>query len=418
MNRTLIIVLFCCVALPLRGQQVITVTVDRATTDGTSNFTIGVTHTQPKWENGAPAAVARAKTLLAEGVKFQNQHLMDWGTENPEPRPGVYNWASLDHRVALMRSMGATIVITLCTAPGWMKTSGEDFPHQTGPDSWADDRVADNHVGDFVELARQVALRYSDVKYFQIWNEYKGYWDKAANNWDFVRFTDFYNRVYDALRAVRPGAQIGGPYYPFDGPKPRDWEVIDYWFQHKHGADFICFDGWVAGYPPTRAREEEAKKMTLTDYFGRIARQFRARTELPVWISEFYGGWSSNPDFTAANHASCYLHALRSGVAVALLWDAVLARWNYLFTSTKTPDGGQPSPHYQVVKLFNTSFGPGTELFNATSSSPDVEVLASRFKTLLINKRDAKVDVRLDGAPLTLNPYEVRLVEAVEKSRS
>jgi len=336
---------------------------------------------------------------------------MDWGTENPEPKPGVYNWASLDRRVALMRSMGATMVITLCTAPGWMKTSGEDFPHQTGPDSWADDRVADNHVGDFADLCRKVVLRYPDVKYFQIWNEYKGYWDKASDNWNFARYTDFYNRVYDAIKGVRSEAQLGGPYYPFDGPKPKDWPVIDYWFQHKHGADFVNFDGWVAGYPPSRARGEEANKMTLTAYFGKIAEQFRARTQLPIWISEFYGGWSGDPDFTAANHASCYLHALRSGVAVALLWDAELQKWNYLFTSTKTSEGGRPSPHYRVVKIFNTDFGPGTQLFKARSSSPDVEVLASRTKTLLINKRDAKVAVRLDGVPLTLEPYEVRLLE-------
>lgn len=415
MYRAHFLFLLTLISPALRAEDVITVTVDRSTPDGTSNFSIGVTHTQPKWDNGDPAAVARAKTLLAEGVKFQNQHLMDWGAENPEPQPGVYNWASLDHRVALMRSMGATAVITLCTAPGWMKTSGEDFPHQTGPASWADDRVADNHVDDFVDLCRKVVVRYSDVRYFQVWNEYKGYWDKASNNWDFVRFTDFYNRLYDAIRALRPDAQIGGPYYPFDGPKPKDWDVIDYWFEHKHGADFVCFDGWVAGYPPTRDTAEEAKKMTLTDYFGQIARQFRARTQLPIWISEFYGGWSSNPDFTAANHASCYLHALRAGVAVALLWDAELQKWNYLFTSTRTSDGGQPSPHYQVVKLFNTCFGPGTTLFKANSSSPDVEVLASRTKTLLINKRNAKVEVSLDGAPLTLNPYEVRLIDAAEK---
>jgi len=417
MHRIYLVLFVTLLAPRLWAQDFVTVTVDRSTPDGTSNFTVGVTHTQPKWEKGDPVAVSRAKSLLAEGIRFQNQHLMDWGTENPEPQPGVYNWASLDHRVALMRSMGASIVITLCTAPGWMKTSGEDFPRQIGPASWADDRVADNHVDEFVDLCRKVVLRYPEVKYFQIWNEYKGYWDKAANNWDFVRFTDFYNCVYDAIRAVRPDVQIGGPYYPFDGPKPKDWEVIDYWFQHKHGADFVCFDGWVAGYPPTRAREDEAKKMSLTDYFGQIARQFRARTQLPIWISEFYGGWSSNAQFTAANHASCYLHALRSGVAVALLWDAELEKWNYLFTSTKTPDGGQPSPHYQVVKLFNTYFGPGTPLFKTSSSYPDVEVLASRTKTLLINKRDAKVEVRLDGAPLTLNPYEVRMVDAVEKSK-
>ncbi|HMD85209.1 MAG TPA: hypothetical protein VKO18_10990 [Terriglobia bacterium] len=80
--------------------------------------------------------------------------------------------------------------------------------------------------------------------------------------------------------------------------------------------------------------------MTLTDYFGKIATQFRSRTNLPIWISEFYGGWSSNPQFTAANHASCYLHALHRGVSVALLWDAELPKWNYLFTSTKTAEGG------------------------------------------------------------------------------
>lgn len=407
-----LVILYLILVTPaLHAQSVITVRVDRSTPDGTSNFSIGVTHTQPKWEDGDPAAVARAKSLLAEGLKFQNQHLMDWGTENPEPKPGVYNWASLDKRVALMRSMGATVVITLCTAPGWMKTSGEDFPHQTGPDSWADDCVADSHVNDFADLCRHVVLRYPDVKYFQIWNEYKGYWDKATDNWDFARYTDFYNRVYDAIKGVRSDAQLGGPYYPFDGPKPKDWPVIDYWFQHKHGADFVNFDGWVAGYPPTRARNEEAKKMTLTGYFGKIAEQFRARTQFPIWISEFYGGWSGDPDFTAANHASCYLHALRSGVAVALLWDAELQKWNYLFTSTKSSEGGRPSPHYRVVKIFNTDFGPGTQLFKASSSSPDVEVLASRTKTLLINKRDAKVAVRLDGAPLTLEPYEVRLLQ-------
>lgn len=399
------------VAGPLFAGVPVIVRVDHAVPQGTSRFSIGVTHTQPKWEDGNPQAAARAKALLSEGLTFQNQHLMDWGTENPEPKPGAFNWQSLDQRMALIRSMGATPVITLCTAPGWMKTSGEDFPHQTGPDSWADDRVADNHVKDFVELSKKVALRYPDVKYFQIWNEYKGYWDKTADQWDYVRFTNFYNAVYDGIKSVRPDAQLGGPYYPFDGPKPKDWEVIDYWFKHKHGADFVCFDGWIAGYPPTRERSEEAHKMALTNYFGDIATKFRARTDLPIWISEFYGGWSSNPQFTAANHASCYLHALVRGVSVVLLWDAELQAWNYLFTSTKAADGGKPSPHYQVVKIFNTAFGPGTRLYKATSSSADIEVLASATKTLLINKRDAEVTVQVNGKKLVMSAYEVRLLD-------
>lgn len=155
--------------------------------------------------------------------------------------------------------------------------------------------------------------------------------------------------------------------------------------------------------------------MALTGYFGKIATQFRSRTTLPIWISEFYGGWSGNPQFTAANHASCYLHALQSGVSVALLWDAELQEWSYLFTSTKTADGGQPSPHYRVVKIFNTYFGSGTQLYRATSSSPDIEVLASATKTLLINKRDENVTADLNHRDVVLNPYEVLVLDAPGK---
>jgi hypothetical protein len=386
--------------------------VDRSTPAGISHF-IGVTLTGGRWLNGNPQAVARAKKLLSAGLKYMNQHLAIWGVGDPEPRPGVYDWTSLDKRIALIRSMNGIPVITFCCAPGWMNSIGQTLPRRTGPYSWAVGRVTDNHVKDYAELCQKVALRYPDVKYFQVWNEFKGYWDKAIDNWDYVRYTNFYNAVYDALKSVRPDAKLGGPYYPFDGAKKKDWQVIDYWLKHKHGADFVCFDGWIAGYPPTR--DEEARKMTSTDYFGKIADQFRARANLPIWISEFYGGWSSNPQFTAAN-PSCYLHALLSGVSMALLWGPANQKWNYLFTSTDTADGGRPSPHYWVVKTFNDDFGAGTRLYKATSSPPEIEVLASRTEMLLINKRNANVTVRLNGQKLFLNPYEVRLVNVPGKS--
>jgi hypothetical protein len=89
------------------------------------------------------------------------------------------------------------------------------------------------------------------------------------------------------------------------------------------------------------------------------------------------------------------------------LWGPESQKWNYLFTSTKTEEGGQPSPHYQVVKIFNTLFGPGTHLFKTQSSSPDIEVLASSDNTLLINKRNENVDIRLNGSKVMMTPYEV-----------
>jgi hypothetical protein len=397
-----------------QGTDQVTVTIDRSVQIGTSHFNVGVTHTGERWENGDPKAVARGKKLLSEGLKYQNQHIMNWGTGNPEPSPGVYDWTGLDKRINLIRSMHAIPIITLCSAPGWMNTTGEDEPKQVSPNHWRDPRVADDHVNDFAELCKQVALRYKDVRYFQVWNEFKGYWSDSLKGWDYIRYTNFYNAVYDAVKSVRPDAQLGGPYYT-GLSNPKSWTVIDYWLQHKHGADFVCFDGWIAGYPPTSDTSQEGRKMGRTDYFGNVVEKFRERTDLPVWISEFYGGWSTNPQFTAANHASCYLHSLLAGASVALLWSPASQKWNYLFTSTKDQDGGQASPHYQVVRIFNQYFGPGTKLYKTTSSSSDVEVLASETRTLLINKQNKAVDVLLNGRSISLVPYDVRLIKASKK---
>lgn len=406
---------FCQANEPVEASEnIVNITVDRSVTIDTSSFSIGVTEVGDHWEDGNPKAVVRAKKLLANAVKYQNQHIMNWGVEDPEPEPDKYNWTSLDKRIHLIKSMDAIPIITFCTAPGWMKTSGQDNAKHPAPHVWISARVKDDKVGAFAHLCKKAALRYQDVKYFQIWNELKGYWSDSLNNWDYARYTKLYNAVYDSVKSVRPDAKIGGPYYPFgniDANDPKAWKVIDYWFQHKHGADFVNFDGWIAGYPPSRDPDEEDEKMKRTDYFGKIVRKFRSRTDLPIWISEFYAGWSPNPQFTAANHASCYLHALLAGASLALLWGPAAQKWNYLFTSTKNADGGKPSPHYEVVKKMNKYFGPGTSLVKTESSSNDVEVLASPVKTMLINKRPDPVSITLNGKKLLLKEYEVRFVD-------
>ena len=367
----------------------------------TSRFEIGVTHTHAMWESGHPDAVARVKKRLEEArIRYQNQHIMGWGADNPEPSPGVYNWSSLDHRLELIRSIAGTVpVITFCTAPGWMKTSGKDWNME--------ERVADEHVQDFANLCRAVALRYPDVEYFQVWNEFKGYWIKGGR--DVERFTVMYNAVYDAVKTARPEAKIGGPYLPLGGRdlSAKDRQEIDYWRQHSHGSDFFTFDGWLEGWPPGGKTEDWM--MGRTRFFGDLVKEFQTMTERPVWISEFYGGRSDNPQFTAANHASCYYHALQSGARLALLWDGV--GLGQLFTRTTTAEGGQPTPHYSVVQAFNQHFGPGTQLYQTGSSSDDIEVLASRVKIMLINKRPDAVRVRLEGKELALEGYEVRVLD-------
>jgi hypothetical protein len=382
--------------------QDVTVAIDYQVPSVVSELEIGVTHTQAMWESGHADAVARVKKGLEEaGIRYQNQHIMGWGANNPEPSPGAYSWSSLDRRLDLIRSMAHTAgVITFCTAPGWMKAGGKDWNME--------ERVADEHVQDFADLCRAVALRYPDVEYFQIWNEFKGYWTKGGR--DVERFTVLYNAVYDAVKAARPEAKIGGPYLSMGGRdlSANDRQVLDYWRQHSRGADFLTFDGWLEGWPPGGKTEDWM--MGRTRFFGDLVKEFQTMTEQPVWISEFYGGRSKNPQFTAANHASCYYHALQSGARLALLWDGV--GLGQLFARTQTAEGGRPTPHYFVVQAFNQHFGPGTQLYQAKSSSDDIEVLASRAKIMLINKRPESVAVHLECGGLTLAGYEVRVLDA------
>jgi hypothetical protein len=224
------------------------------------------------------------------------------------------------------------------------------------------------------------------------------------------RFTVMYNAVYDAVKAVRPDAKIGGPYLALGGRElsVNDRQVIDYWRKHSRGSDFFTFDGWLEGWPPGGKTEDWM--MGRTRFFGDLVKSFQTMIDRPVWISEFYGGRSKNPQFTAANHASCYYHALRSRARLALLWDGT--GLGQLFTRTETAEGGQPTPHYLVVQAFNQHFGPGTQLYQTKSSSDDLEVLASRAKIMLINKRPVRLRVRLEGKDLTLEGYEVRVLDA------
>ena len=399
--------------------QDVKVTIDRMQPATTSRLQIGVTHTQGYWEYGNQTAVERAGNLLINGISCQNQHLMGWGAGNPEPQPGVYNWEDLDHRVALMRSIGTPMFITFCTAPGWMKKS----------DDWSmEEDVKDDFFSDFASLCGRVAARYPDVGYFQVWNEMKGFWNSALNNWDYVRYTKLYNRVFDSVKAVRPDAKIGGPYLVIQGDGgvelgkngtdtyvpigSRDWEVINYWWKNKHGADFFCFDYGLIDYHDPLAYTH-AQKMALTKNFGRILAQLTDAMDIPIVISEFYGGLDgSDQKFIAANHASCYYHALLNKASLALIWNPQEGEIdNYLFTSTQNAGGGLPSKHYAVVDAINRYFSRGTALYHTTSTSEAIEVLSSASKTMLINKADTVVTVDIQGERHTLDGYEVRVVE-------
>jgi hypothetical protein len=415
----------------------VTVTVDRTTPAGPSQLALGVTHTQYSLDpSGDPTAVASGKALLAAATVYQNQSIYGWGATNPEPSPGVYDWSNLDQRLNLIRATGGTPVITLCCAPDWMTSL--DTP--TSSDPRLPPTMA--HYADFANLARQVALRYPDVKYYQVWNEMKGFWNSATNNWDYAAYTSMYNAVYDALKAVSPDIKVGGPYLVLEGTGasslgvPATWatadpitarnrQVLTYWLANKHGADFVCVDHAVVQPTQDTNSYTEAQLLQLTHWFSDILTQLRSLTTLPIWFAEDYfdpildAGVNYDHSFQAVIQASILYHEVVGGAAVALHWQpqgvstkAYQGDQESLFSDTRVAGGGQPFPFYGVFKAIHDDFPPGTQLYQARSSSPDVAVLASATQTLLLNKRPSSTTVSVDGTLLTLAGYDVRVLAA------
>ena len=412
----------------------------------------GATHMQYSLDpSGNPLALERGRQALNLATSYQNQHIMGFGADNPWPDPNLndpkgWDWGSLDRRVQLMLETNATPVITLCCAPTWMV----DAAWRSGTD-WSKLELAPlpGREEAFARLSAEVALRYPKVQYFQVWNQFKGMWKASENSWDAERYTRLYNKIWKAIKAVRPDAKIGGPYLVLEGSGaekrlgyPEDWytadpitprnrTVLEYWLEHKLGADFITIDRSVkTGGDPLNY--PESAQLRLTSLFGDVIRQVRSlrgyRGE-PIWMAEYYLAELPfsvrSEQFQAVMIASILKHKLEAGLSLSFLWSpeaqpgTSIARagdGQALFSSTRDADGGRSSKNLFIYEAFKQHFPPGTELIRVVSSSSSLEVLASRTNLMLINKRAGTTMVSVpslsaENRQLELAPYEVRVLE-------
>ena len=409
----------------------VTVTIDEGPPVVTQ-LSNGVTHGQHSadaWQDAH--AITKAWSYLDRNKFLQNQHMMGWGALSPEPSPGEYDWTTLDDRINVIRHTGGEPVITLCCSPDWMK-GGE-----AGQTDWSKIEKAPDlkHYDDFANLAAAVASRYPDVKYFQVWNELKGFYSVDKKRWDYEHYTYLYNKVYDAVKKVRPDAQLGGPYavmesYPDEASTPHpsgirgDWGVLDqasidvvnYWLKNKHGAEFISIDA------KTMARDGHlvTDEFTATTKFTAITEMLRKKTDLPIWWSEWFvtpkdAGW--DPDHQNAVMTTAVIRLASAGATTALLWQPE-GQPNHcgtcLWPSTTTSAGGDATPFGDSLQAFAWAFPPGTVLKPTTSSDSHVVALASDARAVLVNTSDKHLTVRLVSAIVELAPYQVAYIK-IEK---
>jgi hypothetical protein len=382
----------------------------------------GFTHTGISANNVTDQFEQDVTRTLAQTPMLQNQHIMGFGALNPEPRPQEFFWDDLDSRTNLMKQSGGTQIITLCCAPDWMKGGPQGPTQQSAWKDHLEDAPYPQHFDDFAKLSAAVATKYRDVKYFMVWNELKGFWKDHSKPADFKGYTELYNKVYDAVKAVRPDAKIGGPYIGFDSNKTGKselrgpWGVVnqnaldafEYWFKNKKGADFIVVDG---------ASLTDAHQL-LPDAFGALSKFSAVTTwlrnktgDLPVWWSEWYfvpeDGTTWSESMRLAVQAASMMEFAKSGAATALYWNPQ-AKQGACQGCLWDPRTGAALPTGQLVSNFAKWFPAGAELEQVTSSNPKVRVLAQPQQLAMVNTTDAEITATVDGKEFTLQPYEIK----------
>ncbi|MDX6738967.1 xylan 1,4-beta-xylosidase [Actinocorallia sp. A-T 12471] len=373
----------------------------------------GFTHTQTSLE-----ATPAAKAAVAGVPMLQVQHIMGFGADNPQITPGQYNWSSLDRRMKDIRETGGVPMITLCCAPDWMKGGPE------GSTDWnhLEDSPLPKFFDAFAAQAADVARRYPDVKYYFVWNEFKGFFNQDANRWDFEGYTQLYNKVYAALKKVDSSLQVGGPYIPVNsysgahsaaskdltGPwgaaDQRALTAIEYWIEHKQGADFVVVDG--SSLPEDRTAHEDPFRDNAK--FSAVTEWLRGKTDLPAVWAEWYtepqnSGWTA-PKLQAVQ-ADAMIHFAKSGAAGALYWSP---QGIPNCTSCLWGNDGRALPPLEMLQNFVRLFPPGTELRRVDVSEPKVSTLASGTDLLVVNTSEASLTASVDGEDLDLKPYEIR----------
>ncbi|WP_129309944.1 xylan 1,4-beta-xylosidase [Streptomyces sp. L2] len=399
----------------------------------------GFTHTQYSADEGSATATDRVRRLLAQdGGLPQDQALMGWGADNPEPVKGHYDFGAMDRRIDFIRASGGTPVVTLCCSPDWMKGGRAGVDNTNWSQAALETAPTPEHYQDFADLAATVARRYPDVRHFLVWNEFKGFWNDAKHRWDYEGYTKMYNLVYRALKKVDKDIMVGGPYLVMDSLDPRDpnasgalkgpWgamdqrvlDAFDYWNTHKAGADFVVVDG--SSY--TNDDELLPNEFGATDKLTAVSAWVRRQTrDLPLWWAEYYvepgdanddrKGWSEQ--HRLAVHAAGLIAMAKGGADSGFYWNPEEKSGTdcpgCLWTPTDTATGGRELPMYSLLSRFDHAFPPGSHYEQvpvAPDDVPNVRVLATTKTALVVNTLNRTISAKIDGKRFDLRPYEMK----------
>ena len=160
----------------------------------------GFTHTQFSADNGDPYSGCHRRGRDQVGTNGAgSQPMTGWGWITPSHRPGQYDFRSLDRRMNFILRSGGVPVIVLCCAPGWMK-GGEPWSRPTGTAwNWAAPRTLRSIPSAERRSGRALSL---NVAISSSGTSSKGSSTTSSSSGTQQSYTDLYNLVYDAVKAV------------------------------------------------------------------------------------------------------------------------------------------------------------------------------------------------------------------------
>jgi hypothetical protein len=299
------------------------------------------------------------------------------------------------------------------------------------------------------------------VAYWEVLNEIE-----SEHSWTPQQYTKFYDAVTTAMRQVDPQIKFMALALVQPGKHPEMFEYFLNPANHKSGIplDFITYHFYASptpqqtladwqytffdqadGFLNTVRYVEEIRKRysasTKTDLneLGSILREDGKEITQPGYVGrpEPQGYWN----LAVALYAYIYSEAAQLGIDVVGESQLVGYHSQYPSVSMMNYETGDPNPRFWVLKLLKDHFAPGDKLVETTNPNEALSVQAfetrHRKALLVINKRNrvaqinlppeadgavvslvapstkdhAAVEERLQGHLLSLQPFEVAVVQ-------
>lgn len=404
-----------------------------------------------------------------------NQPMENFGVGNPEPSQGNYQDTStsdnLSNRINMITNAGGIPIMSLVSAPDWMKACnpGDKCPGaSTNPncvaynnsDAWSAQPPCPYYFSQFADLAAHIAKDYPQIKYFIVWAELRGFGNKTTytypygtTNIDIADYTTMYNDVYNAIKAVAPNDQVGGPYTSMSaaectpscpsGSLNGPWGYVtedklvatEYWLKNKVGADFIAVDGHTeiasycsnsekSGYSCVDGPKINIDPASVSQQYAAVDDWLKNQTDLPIWWIESHiqpnsdeGAYSWTDSQAAAARIATLVAMNTSGATVGMQWqsqDSPQESDMGLWTSTVCTGGTAAAPCGGVATPLANELIPilsfiSQRLTPLTNLPTGVVAASASGQDLVVNTLNSPVEAAFSGDSLTLAPDQVLL---------